>query len=267
MTNLTPRARLLLVGLAAMLILGAYSIWWYRLAAAWQAGLAGWVAESHAHGLAITTGEVTVGGFPGSLRLVLARPSVTYPALFAWQGPPLTAIISPLAPNRPRLIVPGEHRLAFGSHPPLTVTAANASADLVLNANGLDHAAFDLGAMAANGGQLGRLAGSLRRLAPDPAPPGVPSFALSANLQQLDLPADPRLLLGHRLESARIEARLLGSLPAGPPRTAVAGWRDDGGTVEVDALAVNWPPLGVTGKGTLVTVTLLAAEATVLLES
>ena len=39
------------------------------------------------------------------------------------------------------------------------------------------HAAFDLGAMAANGGQLGRLAGSLRRLAPDPAPPTVAQSA------------------------------------------------------------------------------------------
>ncbi len=253
MAKLSMRHRLLLVTLAALLILGlgGYTLWWYRLAGSWRDGIVAWVAAHNSEGLHIATGGVTVGGYPGPFRLLLARPSVTYPDAFTWQGPPVTVVISPFAPNHPRLVAPGQHVVALGAHPPLAIAATTAEADLIVDADGLDRASFDFAEMTVGAGRLGRLAGSIRRLSRGPATYSTPSLAVSASLQRLDLPDDPRLVLGPSVASARIEARVLGSLPRAPSRPAVEGWRDGGGTVEIDALAVDWPPLGVTGKGTL----------------
>ena len=43
----------------------------------------------------------------------------------------------------------------------------------------------------------------------------------------------------------------MGVIPPGPPAEAVAGWRDDGGTVELERLVLEWGPLELEASGTL----------------
>jgi hypothetical protein len=57
--------------------------------------------------------------------------------------------------------------------------------------------------------------------------------------------------LSRQVTSLRLEAQLLGNIGPGPLLQALAAWRDDGGTVKIDRLAVDWPPLGLSGNGTL----------------
>src|SRR5262249_44415292 len=45
--------------------------------------------------------------------------------------------------------------------------------------------------------------------------------------------------------------QLRGSIASGPPRAAVTKWRDDGGTIEIEELELDWRPLRLTGSGTL----------------
>jgi len=54
---------------------------------------------------------------------------------------------------------------------------------------------------------------------------------------------------------AMLTATLMGAVPptppGGSPPEALARWRDDGGTVEIQRLALGWGPLSVTADGTL----------------
>ncbi|HXP96720.1 MAG TPA: DUF2125 domain-containing protein, partial [Telmatospirillum sp.] len=79
----------------------------------------------------------------------------------------------------------------------------------------------------------------------------VPSWGLRLSLDDLGLPDDPRLLFGPLISSVRLEAHLQGSVAGGPVEQALTAWRDDGGTVEIERLSVDWKPLALSGAGTL----------------
>lgn len=131
------------------------------------------------------------------------------------------------------------------------MVAKQASADLSLNDGGLAAAAVDLADIAGEGATIGRISASLQRVASGRADHQTASWAVTASLDGLVLPEDPRLLLGHSLTTASLQARLMGELPTGTLQSALKAWRDDGGTLEVDALSFDWPPLQLTGKGTV----------------
>ncbi len=243
--------RLVLPTSIIIVLLGTYSAWWYHLAAAWRGGLAAWAAEMHEAGWTVGTGQVTIAGFPGTLHLTVPSPSLADPSGDAWQGPPLAILVSPFAPTRPHLSAPGHHRVKLADKAPADLTVGSAAADFRLNGRHIASASFDLSGLAVASAHLGRLTGSVRQLSFAPASRTTPTLALSAALEDLDLPADPRLVLGHHLSSAAMRLRLMGSLPPLPLRRAFAAWRDDGGTVEIDALSLRWPPLGLDATGTL----------------
>ncbi len=248
------RARLLLLVLPASIIIilaGGYSAWWYQLAAAWRDGLAAWAGEMNAAGWRVGTGRVAVSGYPGTLHLVLPEPSLADASGDSWQGPPMTVVVSPFAPTRPHLSAPGRHRIALAGGAPADLVAAAAAADLRLDGRRIAALSLDLSGVAAGPTHLGHLAGSLRRLVFDPAPRSTPTVALVVSVDDLDLPDDRRLVLGHHLSSAQMQLRLMGSLPSLPLRPALTAWRDDGGTLEIDALSLRWPPVGLVATGTL----------------
>lgn len=253
MTFRPLRARLLLLIIAASLIMAfvGYGAWWYHLSGTLRDGVDRWVAERNAAGWAVATGEVAVGGFPGKIRLSLSSPSVADPYGDAWHGPPVLVTVAPWSPGRVHVSAPGNHLVAVVGMRAFEVAAADATADLAFDRQGLSSAALALAELAAGPVRLRRLDASLHRLAVGPAVHTTPTLALSVVVGDLDLPDDPRLVFGHRLTAARLEARLMGSLPNGAPKVALAAWRDDGGTLEIDSLSLNWPPLGVSGTGTL----------------
>jgi hypothetical protein len=56
---------------------------------------------------------------------------------------------------------------------------------------------------------------------------------------------------GDVIEELRLRAAVKGTIPGGKRRAALATWRDRGGTVEIEALGLDWGPLAVNGAGTL----------------
>ncbi len=53
------------------------------------------------------------------------------------------------------------------------------------------------------------------------------------------------------VEEISFGVTVMGRIPTAPLRQAAAAWRDSGGTVELDHVALNWGSLRVTGSGTL----------------
>ncbi|HLN25576.1 MAG TPA: DUF2125 domain-containing protein [Patescibacteria group bacterium] len=254
MSSPIPRARLLQLTAAALLLLavGGYSLWWVQLAHSLRDGAVRWIEARNASGWTITTGEIGIGGYPLAIRLTLPQPSVTDHGGNRWQGPAIIATIKPWAPNLPHLDASGHHVLTPAGTPPLVLSADSATADLVIDAGGIvDTVSIVIADASAEGAALGRLTATLRRLAPGKVDYTVASLGLSAEIDRLMLPETPRMVLGHSLTHAKLEARVMGSIPPGPLKPALAAWSGDGGIVQIDGLSLDWPPLGLSGKGTL----------------
>lgn len=244
--------RLLFAGFVLLLVLlGGYGLWWHSLTTRLRADLDHWVADRAAAGWKITTGAVAVGGFPLHVVMTLSAPGVEDPTGNAWQGPPLTVALPLLNPRHPHLDAPGRHVFTLNGIDPIDMSAAQASADLVIDDHGLGEASIDLGTASAKALRVDRVSLQLQHLADGKVAHDVSSWGLRLSLDNLVLPNDPRLLFGSLLPALRLEARLQGSLSGGSVSQILTAWRDDGGTVEVDSASVAWPPLALSGKGTL----------------
>ena len=57
--------------------------------------------------------------------------------------------------------------------------------------------------------------------------------------------------LGATIDSVTLSGALKGALPAGKLRDALAAWRDDGGTVELEQGTLRWNSLAASANGTL----------------
>jgi hypothetical protein len=234
-----------------VLLAGGYGLWWRHLTEMLRADLDHWVAERAAVGWKISTGAVAVSGFPLHVVLTLSAPGVEDPSGNAWQGPALAVVIPLFDPQHPHLEAPGEHVVAIKGREPVHISIQGASADLAVDGHGLNDLSLDLAMGSAGSAHLGRSSLQLRRLAAGQVAHDVPSWSLRLSLENLGLPDDPRLLFGPLLSSIQLEAHLQGSVTGGAVEQALRAWRDDGGTVEIDRLSVDWKPLALSGTGTL----------------
>jgi hypothetical protein len=244
--------RVLLAGFGILLVLAAgYALWWHHLAQTARSALDHWLAERAALGWRVSTGAVRVDGFPRRIVFSLPNPSVEDPTGNAWQGPPLTVVLPLFSPQRPHLEAPGAHIVTMKGRAPITLSAQSASADLLFDGHGPSEVSLALSAISAGLLNLDRLDLRWTRLADGPVAQDVASWKLQLAMDNLRLPEDPRLIFGTLLPSLRLESHLQGSLPGGSLDQALTAWRDAGGTLEIDSLSVEWPPLALSGKGTL----------------
>lgn len=245
------RSRLLFaaLGLLAVAAIG-YGVLWHYLAARLERELVHWVGEQEAAGWKIATGAVASGGFPWHVVLAVPAPVVEDPSGNRWDGAPLTVSVPLFDPRHVSIESPGVHVVTPKGSEPLRLAAGGAAADLLFDGHGLERATIRLAVVAAMGGRLDRLDLDLRRLASGKVDHTVASWETHLALDNLVLPENPGLLFGPHLPSVRLDAHLQGSLPSGSLKEALAAWRDDGGTLEIDALSMDWPPLALSGKGT-----------------
>jgi len=57
--------------------------------------------------------------------------------------------------------------------------------------------------------------------------------------------------LGDTIEAASLQGKFMGALPPGDPPTALAAWRDSGGTLEIQRASLQWGALALELSGTL----------------
>lgn len=245
------RSRVLISIILVALAL-AYLAWWQFIASTMKDRFNALSAAAKGRGWTVDSGAVTADGFPFAVRLGLAAPGFSDGSGTVWQGPPASVTVRPWAPGRARVSLAGRHRLTIaGGETATDLTAAAADADLAFGPHGLESVALELAGLTVEGIEVGRAGLTLTRLAFAPAGFAEPSLALSLTASAIDLAAAPPPPMDRRLTTVSLAARVLGWLPAGPPKSAAEAWRSDGGTVEIEALTVDWKPLKLAGQGTL----------------
>jgi hypothetical protein len=189
-------------------------------------------------------------GFPFALHIELADVTLARgtPAIFEIDAPLLSAEAKPWDLAHWHLIAPGgAHGRAQYLPDPIAAALLQAEIEIGPVLSKIDVVAQDIGAGALHAGAIDALLELPRK-----RPASYRDFGLAGQVRlshaRLAKPLKP---LGDTIEAASLQGKFMGALPPGDPPTALAAWRDSGGTVEIQRASLQWGPLALELNGTL----------------
>lgn len=255
------------IALAAPILLAllaaAWSAFWLHAAGMIETGVAEWVEARRAQGLTVEYASLAVEGFPFRWRVVIDEPHLAGigPAQWDWRGDEAAATLQPWARRDIPLTFSGEHRLSGGTgdlSEMVLVSAARPDGRIMLDEDGrLDRLSLDLGdAIIRHDAtpatvSIARLRLEIRPYRrPDPAS-GADVLDLAVDAETVRLPTAPPNGLGNIINKAHTILSIKGALPPGPLHQSIAAWRDAGGVIDANRIALRWGPLEIDGDGTL----------------
>lgn len=202
-------------------VAGLYIAYWMLAANRVDAGLRAWTAAQADRGLEISFEDLDVGGFPLWLRAVIDAPAVAGQKgdrPWRWQTGRMTLTARPWDLSRVMFDLSGHHELSLDKGDWQMDFAATAS----------------------------QLSGSVDRGGEDGS-----FLMLSIDAAGVTLPEEDDLPFGNLVTAAGLRARVLGPVPAAPWPDLLTGWRDAGGTIEIDRLHGDYGPLKIDLDGTV----------------
>lgn len=242
------RRLVLTVVIVALVAAAALAGWWRYGATRAQAQVQAWAEARRAEGWSVAWDGLAVDGFPWTLRLNFTQPRLTRADGVRWAAPTLTLWSRALWPQSIHAETTGEQSLGLGAWSG-TVTVGRAALRWRHQ-----HWDADVHQLRAGGLSIADLAATLMpatRTAPSPADPQLPPswrFALSG--RDIVVPTSPLAGLEPRIALAELSGQMRGTLPALPPVAAIARWSKEGGTVELDRVALDWAPMALEADGT-----------------
>lgn len=252
----------------ALLAFGGLAAYWFWAADRVEAAIAQWTEAQRARGYEIAYRGPELSGFPVRLAVGFSEPRVAAPQGWRWSGAAITGQAAFWQPRTLRLDLPLEQTLSAewrGHRRELALSAAAARGLIHLGRDGrLDAATVDMERVVLTeegGGTAGAetLRYRLSRRPPTLEGPTLEgrddwTLLLAGETRGIALPEGFRSPFGPRVERLAFDATLIGLIPevapGGEPAAALARWRDSGGLVEVQDLALVWGPLDVTASGT-----------------
>ncbi len=226
-----------------------YAAAWLGSAFILKAQAENWIAAQQQAGRTITHGALVFGGFPGRAQITISDWAMSAPMAdggWSWRAPSVRLLARPWAPNTFTVDLAGEHTVAGAWTPPdvaVAIKADRADFQPKLNANG----------------QVAEVMVAVSKLSVGDAIASLE--AGSASITQienqntptwrLNLDATNTKILSTAIPTARLTVDLVGEIRSGGLTTALTAWREGGGTLEVRDLTLDWPPLSVSGSGTL----------------
>ena len=108
------RWRLAIPVLIAVVLLGGYTLVWLQGARIMRAEITEWVETERAEGRMVSHGDISVRGYPGSLRAEVNAPAWADPGAWSWQAETLYVITEPLNPSQLVLTPRGEQQVEYG---------------------------------------------------------------------------------------------------------------------------------------------------------
>ncbi len=243
-----------LISLLAVACAG-YTGYWFYIAGKLKTSLAPWAEARRAEGFVAKWDRVAIDGFPTAFRLKFAH------AVYGREAPvPYTLssdlILAEAAPwNLQHWQASAPHGARLQSS--LEESSVNAATlDGAVALGGAPGTVIDLAAHDLVGGtEMGRIHisdAAARITLPDrpPANHRDTAFDLMLRLTGLTLPIRGTPF-GDTVAALSFSGSFKGTLPPGPLRQALAAWRDDGGTIELQESALRWGSLAVDANGTL----------------
>jgi hypothetical protein len=260
------RRRLWIILLAIpALLLAADTLYWRLAVRNLEDGLATWLAERRASGWTATVGQPVRGGWPLAATLtvpgvVLQGGAPDIPGGLAWRTDRLVLRVALVRPGLLEVASEGMQRLRLGNGPEIPYTAGQLHMTLPLQSGAPPQsaaiAAQGLRAGMPNGGDatssltIGSLALHLDFRPAAQAGEVALGFSLAA--ESVGVPAPFARSLGPRIASLALEGALDGPVPGAPGlQERASAWRDGGGTLEIQRLAVAWGPLDLTASATI----------------
>jgi hypothetical protein len=260
------RRRLWIILLATPLVLLAADTLYWRLAERnLEDGFTTWLGERRAAGWTANAQPVVRGGWPMAATLIVREvflkggdPDI--PGGLSWSADRLVLRVSLLRPGLLEVTADGLQRLRLAEQPEVPYTADRLQIALPLQ-TGVPPRAADItahnlraGMPVGGDGTAGMTVGSLRlhvefRRA---VQSGEPATAFSLQAEAISPPPGVARLLGPLISNLTIEGALDGPVPhARSLAERAAAWRDGGGTLDIQRLALNWGPLDLTCSATL----------------
>jgi hypothetical protein len=236
------------IAVLLLAVAGAYTAYWFLTANRLQAGLDKWAAERRMQGYDLAWSKEAIAGFPLAFRIVLADASIARGNSYRVTVPEISGTAAPWNLSHWRIAAPrgGDGTLQGVD---ASIAAQSLSGDVLLGADASDLTVSILG-LAGAGAAAGELTAHVTL--PRITPRGHRDLGLAASVQlfHLTLPK-PVTALGDTIENVAADFRIMGGLPPGDWRQALAAWRDDGGTVELTQGDLQWGPLRLEVDGTL----------------
>jgi len=208
------------LGLGLALILGgAYTGYWFYVAAKLQAGVEAWVAEQRASGNEVRIADGSVGGFPFTFRRDF-----------------------------------GAAEILLQGATPVQVVAASAVAEIKpWNLNTVIVTARDVSVSGTPGVyKAATVDGSIDIPKVPPADYHQPFLGFDLTATHVTLPEGQRAVTAAAIDSVAARGAIMGPVPMAPDLgTALTGWANAGGVLELKAFSFTQAPLDVAGEGTL----------------
>ena len=250
--------RRIIAAILALPLLAAaagYTGYWFYIAGRLPDTVAGWAEVHRAEGYAVHWDSLAIGGFPTSFRATMTGASFAGSRALPFEA--RTAVLigeaRPWNLRRWHVTAPQVSRVE-GPHEGDAISAAMLDATVAIDRDKAARVTVTAHQIAGSG------AASLLSIGSADAQVGLPGRPPADHQQegarmalQLGGVGLPRAVpsLGATVDRVTLSAVLKGAIPAGKLRDALAAWRDDGGTVELEQGTLNWGKLAASANGTL----------------
>jgi hypothetical protein len=246
----------MIVATSAFLILAAaYTGYWLSMAERIRAGVDPWAEVRRTQGYDVRWSAMAMGGFPAGFSLTFTDAALAggRPLPFDVAAPTLVAEARPWNLRRWQVSAPRGVRAGVAGEG-VTIAAATLDGAVTLGRDAetvIDLAAHDVTGSGA-AAQLHIGDAETRVVLAERPPETHRDTAYSATLRvaNIALPRDVPAL-GATVEAVTLTGSFKGTLPPGRLRQALAAWRDDGGTIELEEGSLQWGALAARANGTL----------------
>lgn len=260
------KRRLLSISLLALLValVAAHGVYWVWARSFFRATITRFVEQQNEAGIKITYQSLKITGYPLSLRANLPQLRVSWPDGSQWDGQRVYVSGPIWNPHQASLELAGPQSLymptKLGTY---TLTTAGGDADVnlaygggfrsgvlrlhnaALTGDGLDHAIVATGLTVSAAIPKTTVADPADK-SPD-APTTLTAGISLVGISPVDVPGAP----ADRIERLVADTRLHGTLPQRPSPADLARWSQEGGTLEISRLLLDWGPLSAEANGTL----------------
>ena len=259
--------RKLLLGLLALtiLVIAGHTLLWRWTERRLEEGYTSWVAARRMQGWSIDAATPVPGGWPLEARLTVPKMVVKggapdIPDGLTWSTDRVDLSISLLHPRQLTISSDGLQRLRFSDFPDIPYTADRLHADIPLDPGVPPHTA-DISAVNLRAGMpagpdssSGLGVGELRihgEIKPA-APAGEAALEFTLKATTITLPPGRTWPLGPTIAGLTVDGALNGPVPKSRGLTTRAtGWRDGGGTLEIQGMHMDWGPMGLSATATI----------------
>jgi hypothetical protein len=254
------------IALAAGVVLIAYSGWWWFTANALTGQVNRWIAGEQAKGAKITPMQVAVGGYPFAFAVSLKDVSLGWPGGFGFSSQALKLrthpwalrsfrvdatggfeVALPAGTTRPPMVFDGE---TLRGHASFGDTAMPIAMDLKADTVSASSTSAE---NAPPNRELTVTTVEFDGTRPTTAPTADTDIAYDLSLKLMGVSAEvlEGNPLGARIDQAALHAQLLGKPPEAWDEAGIKAWREAGGTVNLNSVALQWGQLGLSANGTL----------------